>query len=67
MFNPALGAGASHAQPADKIVMVNGLKIHYLDWGNAGKQPLIGYNPTSIKQNVIMKFSMLPVTGTYAT
>jgi pimeloyl-ACP methyl ester carboxylesterase len=27
--------------PVDKFVTVNGLQIHYLDWGNAGKQPLI--------------------------
>ena len=29
------------AQPTDKFITVNGLQIHYLDWGNAGKQPLI--------------------------
>jgi esterase len=29
------------AQPIDKTISVNGLNIHYLDWGNAGKQPLI--------------------------
>jgi pimeloyl-ACP methyl ester carboxylesterase len=28
-------------QPIDKFVDVNGLHIHYLDWGNAGKPPLI--------------------------
>jgi len=28
-------------QPADKTVTVNGIKIHYLDWGNGGKPPLI--------------------------
>ena len=28
-------------QPIDKTILVNGLNIHYLDWGNAGKQPLI--------------------------
>ena len=27
--------------PVDKFITVNGLQIHYLDWGNAGKQPLI--------------------------
>lgn len=26
---------------ADKFVTVNGLRIHYLDWGNPGKPPLI--------------------------
>jgi len=29
------------AQPADRFVMVNGLRIHYLDWGAQDKQPLI--------------------------
>ena len=28
-------------QPADKTITVNGIKIHYLDWGHAGKPPLI--------------------------
>ncbi len=28
-------------QPADRFVNVNGLRIHYLDWGTNGKQPLI--------------------------
>jgi len=28
-------------QPADQYVSINGLQIHYLDWGNAGKPPLI--------------------------
>jgi pimeloyl-ACP methyl ester carboxylesterase len=41
MVTVALGAGASHAQPVDKFMTANGLQIHYLDWGNAGKQPMI--------------------------
>ncbi|HLH31301.1 MAG TPA: alpha/beta hydrolase [Terriglobia bacterium] len=28
-------------QPADRFVTVNGLRIHYLDWGNEAKPPLI--------------------------
>jgi pimeloyl-ACP methyl ester carboxylesterase len=28
-------------QPADRFITVNGLKIHYLDWGTDGKPPLI--------------------------
>jgi pimeloyl-ACP methyl ester carboxylesterase len=28
-------------RPVDQYITVNGLQIHYLDWGNAGKQPLI--------------------------
>lgn len=28
-------------QPVEKMATVNGLQIHYLDWGNAGKQPLM--------------------------
>jgi len=29
------------AQPVDRFVSVNGLRIHYLDWGAADKPPLI--------------------------
>jgi len=29
------------ARPADRFVSVNGLRIHYLDWGADGKPPLI--------------------------
>ena len=29
------------ARPADRFVRVNGLRIHYLDWGAEGKPPLI--------------------------
>lgn len=32
---------ASAAQCVGKFITVNGLQIHYLDWGNSGKQPLI--------------------------
>src|SRR5580692_6737139 len=28
-------------QPADRFVTVNGLRIHYLDWGSPGKPPMI--------------------------
>lgn len=31
----------STPQPKDEFITVNGLKLHYLDWGNAGKPPLI--------------------------
>jgi pimeloyl-ACP methyl ester carboxylesterase len=34
-------AQAQSAEPADRFVTVNGLKLHYLDWGNAGKPPLV--------------------------
>jgi esterase len=34
-------APAPAAAYADKFVDVNGLRIHYLDWGNPGKPPLI--------------------------
>jgi pimeloyl-ACP methyl ester carboxylesterase len=38
----ALSSGAqTTAQPADRFVTVNGLRIHYLEWGAANKQPLI--------------------------
>ncbi len=36
----ASGAGAT-AQPADRFVTVNGLRIHYVDWGNETRPPLI--------------------------
>lgn len=29
------------SEPADRFVNVNGLRIHYVDWGTAGRQPLI--------------------------
>src|SRR5262245_60600266 len=28
-------------QPADRFITVNGLRIHYLEWGSADKPPLI--------------------------
>ncbi len=28
-------------QPAERFATVNGLRIHYLDWGTAGRHPLI--------------------------
>jgi esterase len=37
-------AGATPGAPApsaDRFVTVNGLRIHYLDWGNPGKPPMI--------------------------
>jgi len=37
----ALSAGVLQAQPVDRFVTANGLRIHYLDWGTSGKQPLI--------------------------
>ena len=36
-----LQAGATPAAYADRFVTVNGLRIHYLDWGNPGKPPMI--------------------------
>ncbi len=41
MVTPALSGGASQAEPVDRFVTVNGLRIHYLDWGTSGRQPLI--------------------------
>ena len=37
----ALLTVAAHAQPEDRFVDVDGMRIHYLDWGTAGQQPLI--------------------------
>ena len=34
-------ASAAGAEPVDGYVTVNGLRIHYVDWGTAGKPPLI--------------------------
>jgi len=34
-------ASVPNAQPVDRFVTINGLRIHYLDWGAADKQPLI--------------------------
>lgn len=31
----------SNHQPVDRFVTVGGLRIHYLDWGSRGKQPLV--------------------------
>jgi pimeloyl-ACP methyl ester carboxylesterase len=28
-------------QPVDRFATVNGLRIHYLEWGSSDKQPLI--------------------------
>jgi pimeloyl-ACP methyl ester carboxylesterase len=36
-----LQAGATPAAYADRFVTVNGLRIHYLDWGNAARPPMI--------------------------
>ena len=39
---PATGQGQNgRQQPADQYATVNGLRLHYLDWGNAGRPPLI--------------------------
>ena len=37
---PAAGV-ARLAEPADRFVTVNGLKLHYVEWGDAQKPPLI--------------------------
>ncbi len=31
----------SAAQPVDRFLEVNGLRIHYVDWGGEGKQPFV--------------------------
>ena len=41
MVTLAFSGGASHAQPMDRFVTVNGLRIHYLEWGMNSGQPLI--------------------------
>jgi esterase len=32
---------ATQVQPVDKTVMANGLKLHYLDWGNEGRPTMV--------------------------
>ena len=27
--------------PKDKLIITNGLRLHYLDWGNAGATPMV--------------------------
>src|SRR5438552_18039944 len=36
-----LFAGLFQSQPPDRFVTVNGLRIHYLEWGSTEKPPLI--------------------------
>lgn len=41
VFIFAICSGAFAQSPQDRFVTVDGLRIHYLDWGGEGKQPLI--------------------------
>ncbi len=41
MVEHTASAGVPHEQPADRFITVNGLRIHYLEWGTSGKQPLM--------------------------
>jgi len=41
MFLMSMFQNPQLARPADRFVSVNGLRIHYLDWGAEGKPPLI--------------------------
>jgi esterase len=34
-------ASAASTAPAERFITANGLRIHYLDWGTAGRQPLV--------------------------
>ncbi len=40
-FTAAQQSSAPAPQPVDRFVTVNGLRIHYVDWGTAGRQPFI--------------------------
>jgi hypothetical protein len=31
----------THSQPHSTFLMVNGLRLHYFDWGNAGAPPVV--------------------------
>ncbi len=33
--------GTTQPRPVERFVTVNGLRIHYVDWGTGGKQPLV--------------------------
>ena len=39
--SPALQTETRAAVPVDRFVTVNGLRIHYLDWGSPDKPPFI--------------------------
>jgi pimeloyl-ACP methyl ester carboxylesterase len=38
---PLLSSGLQGTQPAERYITVNGLRIHYLEWGSTDRQPLI--------------------------
>lgn len=38
---PSLVVAQGAPAPADRFVVVDGLRLHYLDWGNAAKPPLV--------------------------
>jgi esterase len=37
----ALTQEAARSAPVDRFVTVNGLRLHVVDWGNAGRQPMV--------------------------
>ena len=44
LFEAAQAMGvpfAEKAEPVDRWININGMRFHYLDWGNEGKQPLL--------------------------
>ena len=44
LFEAAVAKGvpfSREVEPSNKEIMANGLKFHYLDWGNDGKQPIL--------------------------
>lgn len=41
MTTPPPPTARTFAQPVDRNVTVNGLRIHYLEWGSGGRTPLI--------------------------
>jgi esterase len=41
VFVAVQGPSAPASEPVDRFVTVNGLRIHYVDWGTAGRQPFI--------------------------
>jgi esterase len=36
-----LAQGSTAGAPADRFMMVGSLRLHYVDWGNAGAQPMV--------------------------
>ena len=48
----------THSQPRSTFLTVNGLRLHYLDWGNAGAPPVVcvhGYTSSAEAFNALAR------------